>query len=81
MTSSFTVAHTVTDINNIICMRCGFTLIGTFTIQGRRVQVYQPEFEEPWAQGLVSQHDPVKHNMEITMDQVGVLFIRILMLA
>ncbi|KAG7328930.1 hypothetical protein KOW79_007104 [Hemibagrus wyckioides] len=42
---------------------------GTYTIQGRRVQVYQPEFEEPWAQGLVSQHDPVKHIMEITMDQ------------
>ncbi|MCI4379695.1 hypothetical protein PGIGA_G00231290 [Pangasianodon gigas] len=42
---------------------------GTYTIQGRRVQVYQPEFEEPWAQGLVSQHDPVTHIMEITMDQ------------
>ncbi|KAK3535412.1 hypothetical protein QTP70_016780 [Hemibagrus guttatus] len=42
---------------------------GTYTIQGRRVKVYQPEFEEPWAQGLVSQHDPVKHIMEITMDQ------------
>lgn len=39
------------------------------------MQVYQPEFEEPWAQGLVSQHDPVKHIMEITMDQVGVIFI------
>lgn len=34
------------------------------------MQVYQPEFEEPWAQGLVSQHDPVTHIMEITMDQV-----------
>ncbi|TSV81491.1 Lysine-specific demethylase 3B [Bagarius yarrelli] len=44
---------------------------GTFTIQGRRVQVYQPEFEEPWAQGLVSQHDPVKHIMEITVDHKG----------
>ncbi|XP_051514109.1 lysine-specific demethylase 3B-like isoform X3 [Myxocyprinus asiaticus] len=42
---------------------------GSFTIQGRRVQVYQPEFEEPWALGLVSQHDPVSHIMEITMDQ------------
>ncbi|KAI5624830.1 lysine-specific demethylase 3B isoform X3, partial [Silurus asotus] len=42
---------------------------GTYTIQGRRVQVYQPEFEEPWSQGLVSQHDPVTHIMEITMDQ------------
>lgn len=38
------------------------------------MQVYQPEFEEPWAQGLVSQHDPVKHIMEITMDQVKFLF-------
>ncbi|KAL1261500.1 hypothetical protein QQF64_006765 [Cirrhinus molitorella] len=43
---------------------------GSYTIQGRRVQVYQPEFEEPWALGLVSQHDPVKHIMEITMEQV-----------
>ncbi|KAK1804311.1 hypothetical protein P4O66_020320 [Electrophorus voltai] len=42
---------------------------GPYTIQGRRVQVYQPEFEEPWAMGLVSQHDPVSHIMEITMDQ------------
>ncbi|XP_016361863.1 lysine-specific demethylase 3B-like isoform X7 [Sinocyclocheilus anshuiensis] len=44
----------------------------SYTIQGRRVQVYQPEFEEPWALGLVSQHDPVSHIMEITMDQVCV---------
>lgn len=43
---------------------------GPYTIQGRRVQVYQPEFEEPWALGLVSHHDPVSHIMEITMDQV-----------
>ncbi|XP_030635590.1 lysine-specific demethylase 3B isoform X2 [Chanos chanos] len=42
---------------------------GSYTIQGRRVQVYQPEFEEPWAFGLVSQHDPVSHIMEITLDQ------------
>ncbi|XP_016411209.1 lysine-specific demethylase 3B-like [Sinocyclocheilus rhinocerous] len=45
---------------------------GSYTIQGRRVQVYQPEFGEPWALGLVSQHDPVSHIMEITMDQVRV---------
>lgn len=32
--------------------------------------MYQPEFDEPWAFGLVSQHDPVSHIMEITMDQV-----------
>uniref|UniRef100_A0A671N9Q5 Lysine-specific demethylase n=1 Tax=Sinocyclocheilus anshuiensis TaxID=1608454 RepID=A0A671N9Q5_9TELE len=44
---------------------------GSYTIQGRRVQVYQPEFGEPWALGLVSQHDPVSHIMEITMDQEG----------
>ncbi|XP_005173197.2 lysine-specific demethylase 3B isoform X3 [Danio rerio] len=42
---------------------------GSYTIQGRRVKVYQPEFEQPWAFGLVSQHDPVSHIMEITMDQ------------
>uniref|UniRef100_A0A8C5CBT3 Lysine-specific demethylase n=1 Tax=Gadus morhua TaxID=8049 RepID=A0A8C5CBT3_GADMO len=28
---------------------------GSYTIQGRRVRVYQPEFEERWAIGLVSQ--------------------------
>ncbi|KAM3866546.1 lysine-specific demethylase 3B [Diretmus argenteus] len=42
---------------------------GSYTIQGRRVRVYQPEFEECWALGLVSQHDPVSHIMEITMDR------------
>ncbi|KAG9346748.1 hypothetical protein JZ751_007065 [Albula glossodonta] len=42
---------------------------GSFTLQGRRVRVYQPEFEEPWALGLVSQHNLVSHIMEITMEQ------------
>ncbi|CAL9706808.1 unnamed protein product [Knipowitschia caucasica] len=42
---------------------------GSYTIQGRRVRVYQPEFEECWAMGLVSQHDPVSHIMEITLDK------------
>ncbi|XP_069052136.1 lysine-specific demethylase 3B isoform X3 [Lepisosteus oculatus] len=42
---------------------------GPYTIQGQRVRVYQPEFEEPWAPGLVSQHDPLSHIMEITMSQ------------
>uniref|UniRef100_A0A673BGV9 Lysine-specific demethylase n=1 Tax=Sphaeramia orbicularis TaxID=375764 RepID=A0A673BGV9_9TELE len=41
----------------------------SYTIQGRRVRVYQPEFEECWALGLVSQHDPISHIMEITMDK------------
>ncbi|XP_019901521.2 lysine-specific demethylase 3B isoform X3 [Esox lucius] len=42
---------------------------GSYTIQSRRVQVYQCEFEETWALGLVSRHDPNSHIMEITMDQ------------
>ncbi|KAM9375532.1 lysine-specific demethylase 3B isoform 2-T2 [Pholidichthys leucotaenia] len=42
---------------------------GSYTIQGRRVRVYQPEFEECWATGLVSQHDPISHIMEITLDK------------
>ncbi|XP_022607283.1 lysine-specific demethylase 3B isoform X4 [Seriola dumerili] len=42
---------------------------GSYTIQGRRVRVYQPEFEECWALGLVSQHDPISHIMEITLDK------------
>ncbi|KAL4631315.1 lysine-specific demethylase 3B-like [Arapaima gigas] len=42
---------------------------GSFTIQGRKVRVYQPEFEEPWATGLVSQHDPVSHIMEISIEK------------
>uniref|UniRef100_A0A6Q2YLE2 Lysine-specific demethylase n=1 Tax=Esox lucius TaxID=8010 RepID=A0A6Q2YLE2_ESOLU len=41
----------------------------SYTIQSRRVQVYQCEFEETWALGLVSRHDPNSHIMEITMDQ------------
>uniref|UniRef100_A0A3Q3EGD9 Lysine-specific demethylase n=1 Tax=Labrus bergylta TaxID=56723 RepID=A0A3Q3EGD9_9LABR len=42
---------------------------GSYTVQGRRVRVYQPEFEECWASGLVSQHDPISHIMEITLDK------------
>ncbi|XP_075889042.1 lysine-specific demethylase 3B isoform X1 [Nelusetta ayraudi] len=42
---------------------------GSYTIQGRRVRVYQPEFEDCWALGLVSQHDPRSHIMEIAMDK------------
>uniref|UniRef100_A0A4W5LXR7 Lysine-specific demethylase n=1 Tax=Hucho hucho TaxID=62062 RepID=A0A4W5LXR7_9TELE len=42
---------------------------GSYTIQGRRVQVYQCEFDEHWGLGLVSRHDPNSHIMEITMDQ------------
>uniref|UniRef100_A0AAX7U551 Lysine-specific demethylase n=1 Tax=Astatotilapia calliptera TaxID=8154 RepID=A0AAX7U551_ASTCA len=42
---------------------------GSYTIQGRKVRVYQPEFEECWATGLVSQHDPISHIMEITLDK------------
>ncbi|XP_072295153.1 lysine-specific demethylase 3B isoform X2 [Eucyclogobius newberryi] len=43
--------------------------MGSYTIQGRRVRVYQPEFDECWALGMVSQHDPVSHIMEITLDK------------
>ncbi|CAI5651917.1 unnamed protein product [Oreochromis niloticus] len=42
---------------------------GSYTIQGRKVRVYQPEFEECWATGLVSHHDPISHIMEITLDK------------
>lgn len=48
-----------------------FLSSGSYTIQGRRVRVYQPEFEECWALGLVSQHDPISHIMEITLDKVN----------
>lgn len=47
-----------------------FLPTGSYTIQGRRVRVYQPEFEDCWALGLVSQHDPRSHIMEIAMDKV-----------
>ncbi|XP_074529789.1 lysine-specific demethylase 3B isoform X2 [Halichoeres trimaculatus] len=42
---------------------------GSYTVQGRRVRVYQPEFDECWASGLVSRHDPISHIMEITFDK------------
>ncbi|KAJ8337624.1 hypothetical protein SKAU_G00365900 [Synaphobranchus kaupii] len=42
---------------------------GSFTLQGRRVRVYQPEYEDPWALGLVSQHSLGTYIMEITLDQ------------
>uniref|UniRef100_A0A672K7K1 Lysine-specific demethylase n=1 Tax=Sinocyclocheilus grahami TaxID=75366 RepID=A0A672K7K1_SINGR len=63
--------HTFEVADNLSCTSF-ISWTGSYTIQGRRVQVYQPEFEEPWALGLVSQHDPVSHIMEITMDQVRV---------
>lgn len=49
---------------------------GSFTIQGRRVRVYQPEFEECWASGMVSQHDPISHIMEITLDKVNNTYVK-----
>uniref|UniRef100_A0A8C6LUU0 Lysine-specific demethylase n=1 Tax=Nothobranchius furzeri TaxID=105023 RepID=A0A8C6LUU0_NOTFU len=42
---------------------------GSYTLQGRLVRVYQPEFEECWASGLVSHHDPISHIMDITLDK------------
>uniref|UniRef100_A0A672K6L5 Lysine-specific demethylase n=1 Tax=Sinocyclocheilus grahami TaxID=75366 RepID=A0A672K6L5_SINGR len=63
--------HSDSELQEILCTSF-ISWTGSYTIQGRRVQVYQPEFEEPWALGLVSQHDPVSHIMEITMDQVRV---------
>ncbi|XP_064208020.1 lysine-specific demethylase 3B-like isoform X1 [Anguilla rostrata] len=42
---------------------------GSSTILGRRVRVYQPEFDQPWALGLVSKHSPLSHIMEVTIDQ------------
>uniref|UniRef100_H2RPL4 Lysine-specific demethylase n=1 Tax=Takifugu rubripes TaxID=31033 RepID=H2RPL4_TAKRU len=52
---------------------------GSYTIQGRRVRVYQPEFEECWATGLVSQHDPISHIMEITLDGVDPRVIHVML--
>ncbi|XP_057706019.1 lysine-specific demethylase 3B isoform X2 [Corythoichthys intestinalis] len=42
---------------------------GSYTIQGRKVCVYQPELEDCWALGLVSQHDVMSHIMEIMLDK------------
>lgn len=50
-----------------------FLCAGSYTIQGRRVCVYQPELEECWALGLVSQHDLISHIMEIMLDKVMIL--------
>uniref|UniRef100_A0A8D3C468 Lysine-specific demethylase n=1 Tax=Scophthalmus maximus TaxID=52904 RepID=A0A8D3C468_SCOMX len=58
---------TIQRFENVIHTYC---LLGSYTIQGRRVHVYQPEFEECWASGLVSQHDPISHIMEITLDKI-----------
>uniref|UniRef100_A0A672HWG2 Lysine-specific demethylase n=1 Tax=Salarias fasciatus TaxID=181472 RepID=A0A672HWG2_SALFA len=52
-----------------VCISFYNCLLCSFTIQGRRVRVYQPEFDECWASGLVSQHDPISHIMEITLDK------------
>ncbi|XP_011478570.1 lysine-specific demethylase 3B isoform X1 [Oryzias latipes] len=41
---------------------------GTYSIKGRRVRVYQPEFDG-WASGLVSQHDPASHIMKIALEE------------
>ncbi|KAJ8266772.1 hypothetical protein GJAV_G00134540 [Gymnothorax javanicus] len=42
---------------------------GSCSIMGRRVRVYQPEFDQPWALGQVSLHNPPSHIMEVTIDQ------------
>ncbi|MBN3291739.1 KDM3B demethylase, partial [Polypterus senegalus] len=42
---------------------------GPYTIQGQRVKLYQPEYEGHWVLGMVSQHNPVSHIMEITIAQ------------
>ncbi|KAI1903001.1 hypothetical protein AGOR_G00022680 [Albula goreensis] len=42
---------------------------GSSTLQGRRVGVYQLEFDKPWALGQVSQYNTVTHIMEVNIDQ------------
>ncbi|TRY83896.1 hypothetical protein DNTS_014650 [Danionella cerebrum] len=42
---------------------------GSYSIQGQRVKVYQPEFEDSWVGGVVSRHDAVSHMMEINLEQ------------
>uniref|UniRef100_A0A8C6LYM9 Lysine-specific demethylase n=1 Tax=Nothobranchius furzeri TaxID=105023 RepID=A0A8C6LYM9_NOTFU len=54
------------DLNDLLL----FMSPGSYTLQGRLVRVYQPEFEECWASGLVSHHDPISHIMDITLDKV-----------
>lgn len=61
---------------NLIIICCLFLSIGSYTIQGRRVRVFQPELEEFWASGLVSHHDPISHIMEITIDKVKSIIIK-----
>ncbi|XP_005992452.1 lysine-specific demethylase 3B isoform X2 [Latimeria chalumnae] len=41
---------------------------GPYSVQGQKVKVYQPEFEDCWSLGLVAQQDPVTRLMEVTMD-------------
>lgn len=41
---------------------------GPYTIQNRRVQVYQPESEDSWKLGTVVRHDPATRSVEVTMD-------------
>uniref|UniRef100_A0A8C6LY15 Lysine-specific demethylase n=1 Tax=Nothobranchius furzeri TaxID=105023 RepID=A0A8C6LY15_NOTFU len=53
------------DLNDLLL----FMSPGSYTLQGRLVRVYQPEFEECWASGLVSHHDPISHIMDITLDK------------
>ncbi|NWR74113.1 KDM3B demethylase, partial [Centropus unirufus] len=44
---------------------------GPYSVQGQRVKVYQPEDENSWLCGVVSQQDPITRLMEVSVTESG----------
>uniref|UniRef100_A0A4W3KHX4 Lysine-specific demethylase n=1 Tax=Callorhinchus milii TaxID=7868 RepID=A0A4W3KHX4_CALMI len=43
---------------------------GPYSLQGSRVQIYQPDSSEKWILAVVGHHDPTTHTMVVTTEQV-----------
>uniref|UniRef100_A0A4W3JUB9 Lysine-specific demethylase n=1 Tax=Callorhinchus milii TaxID=7868 RepID=A0A4W3JUB9_CALMI len=42
---------------------------GPYSLQGSRVQIYQPDSSEKWILAVVGHHDPTTHTMVVTTEQ------------
>nr|XP_033783010.1 lysine-specific demethylase 3B isoform X2 [Geotrypetes seraphini] len=42
---------------------------GSYSIQGQKVKVFQPDGENPWFYGVINHQDPVSHIMGVTLGE------------
>uniref|UniRef100_A0A4W3JU94 Lysine-specific demethylase n=1 Tax=Callorhinchus milii TaxID=7868 RepID=A0A4W3JU94_CALMI len=47
-----------------------FKVCRPYSLQGSRVQIYQPDSSEKWILAVVGHHDPTTHTMVVTTEQV-----------